>query len=299
MTPDPSPSRTPDAEVLIDAALVKALLREQHPELADLPLRPADSGFDNAMYRLGPELAVRLPRRALGAQCILHEQSWLPQLAERLPLATPVPVRAGIAGCGYPWNWSVVPWLPGAPADLSPMNADQAEVLVHFLEALHVPAPVDAPRNPFRGVPLSQRASAVEERMRRLAASTTLITPALRTLWEQALANDGATHETWLHGDLHARNLLCSAGRITGVIDWGDVCVGDRATDLGCVWMLFDDRRVRERILGRYEADAATWARARGWVITVGLLLAGMQDPSEVRHRVMGEKALHNLLAGP
>jgi aminoglycoside phosphotransferase (APT) family kinase protein len=193
----------------------------------------------------------------------------------------------------------VVPWLPGTPADLSPLDPSEAEVLVGFLQALHVTAPVDAPRNPYRGVPLSQRAGAVEERIRRLSVSTELITPALLAAWERALASDGPARETWLHGDLHLRNVLCSSGRITGVVDWGDVCVGDRATDLGCVWMLFDDRAVRERCLSLYDADAATWARARGWVITVGLLLAGMHDPGEARHRIMGERALHNVLAGP
>jgi len=296
---DQTPARTPDAEVDIDARLTAALLREQHPDLAQLPLQLADSGFDNAMYRLGPELAVRLPRRTLAATLIVHEQSWLPLLAERLPLPIPVPVRVGVAGCGYPWRWSVVPWLQGTAADLSPLDASQAESLVHFLRALHVAAPADAPRNEFRGVPLSRRAAVVEERMHRLASSTSLITPAVRRLWEFALASDSNAVETWLHGDLHARNVLCTAGRMTGIVDWGDMCVGDRATDLGCVWMLFDDLEARERVLSLYDADQATWARARGWVVAIALLLAGMHDPAEARHRAMGEKALRNVLAGP
>jgi aminoglycoside phosphotransferase (APT) family kinase protein len=296
---DQTPSRTPDAEVHIDADLIAALLREQHPDLAALPLQPSDSGFDNAMYRLGRELAVRLPRRTLGAPLIMHEQLWLPLLATRLPLPIPVPVRVGVPGCGYPWCWSVVPWLSGMPADLSPLDTSQVEPLVDFLRALHVPAPPAAPRNEFRGVPLSRRANVVEERMRRLASSTVLITPAVRRLWEQALASDTNAAETWLHGDLHARNVLCRAGRITGIVDWGDMCVGDRATDLGCIWMLLDDLGARQRALSLYEADDATWARARGWVVAVALLLAGMDDPAEIRHRLMGERALHNVLAGP
>jgi aminoglycoside phosphotransferase (APT) family kinase protein len=297
--PDPTPSRTPAAEVAIDMQLITALLREQHPDLADQPLELSDSGFDNAMYRLGPDLAVRLPRRALGAPMIMHEQTWLPLLARRLPLPIPVPIRVGVPGRGYPWRWSVVQWLPGTPADLSPIGADQVEPLVEFLRALHIAAPKDAPRNEVRGVPLSRRAAVVEERMSRLASSTGLITPAVRRIWERALAHDVPATPTWLHGDLHTRNVLCTAGRITGILDWGDMCAGDRATDLGCVWMLFDDLRARERILQLYDADEATWARARGWVITVGLLLAGMHDRTEVRYRVMGEKALGNVLAGP
>jgi len=101
--------------------------------------------------RLGDDLAVRLPRRAAAAALIEHEQRWLPELAPRLPLAVPAPFRAGRPGRGYPWSWSVTPWLPGdviARADVADPR-DLADQLARFLRALHRPAPADAPANPY------------------------------------------------------------------------------------------------------------------------------------------------------
>src|SRR6188472_1139756 len=101
----------PAAEFDIDAALIRALLNAQHPDLANLPLVDVGAGWDNKLYRLGENLAVRLPRRAAAAGLIEHEQRWLSELAPQLPLPVPVPVRIGRPGCGYPWSWSVTPWL--------------------------------------------------------------------------------------------------------------------------------------------------------------------------------------------
>jgi aminoglycoside phosphotransferase (APT) family kinase protein len=103
----------PPAEVPIDIALVRALLEEQHPDLAALPIVEASEGWDNRTFRLGEELAIRLPRRAASAPLIEHEQRWLPILAPHLPLPIPNPLRIGRAGCGFPWSWSVTRWLPG------------------------------------------------------------------------------------------------------------------------------------------------------------------------------------------
>lgn len=95
-------SSTPPAETPIDEALVARLLAEQHPDLAGLPLRLAATGWDNATYRLGDDLAVRLPRIAAAAPLVANEQRWLPELAPRLPVPVPVPVRTGEPGQGYP-----------------------------------------------------------------------------------------------------------------------------------------------------------------------------------------------------
>src|SRR5580693_3164376 len=111
---------TPAAEVEIDAALIQALLQEQHPDLAHLACVPVEAGWDNVMVRLGDAFCLRLPRRAAAAEAIAHEQEWLAGLAEGLPLQIPVPLWTGVPGCGYPWRWSIVPWLPGAAADLVP-----------------------------------------------------------------------------------------------------------------------------------------------------------------------------------
>lgn len=290
---------TPAAEHPIDEGLVRALLADQHPDLAGLPLRMIDAGWDNVMMRLGDQLVVRLPRRAAAAALITHEQRWLPQLADRLTLPIPVPYRTGTPGRGYPWSWSVVPWLPGRSADECPPKSDQAIPFATFLRSLHGPAPADAPLNPVRGGPLAGRASVAEERLRRLSERTSLITPRLMRLWQAALEAPIDLSPTWLHGDLHPRNLLVEQGAISGVIDWGDLTSGDPATDLAAIWMLFDDPRARREALAAYgELSAATLARARGWALHFGAMLleSGMVDHPP--HALIGERTLRRLEAG-
>src|SRR4029078_9583413 len=107
-------------------ALVSSARAEHTPHLPPLPLREIDAGWDNALFRLGDHLAVRLPRRAAAAPLIDHEQIWLPGLAARLSLPVPAPYRVGAPARGYPWRWSVVPWLAGVPADQEEPHAAQA-----------------------------------------------------------------------------------------------------------------------------------------------------------------------------
>ena len=161
----------PPAEAPIDIALVRALLEEQHPDLAGLPLVDAGEGWDNRTFRLGEGLVVRLPRRAASARLIEHELRWLPTLAPHLPLPVPSPIRIGRAGCGFPWSWSVTRWLPGETALVAPLldAHDAASDLAGFLRALHRPAPHDAPRNPWRGVPLDARDALLREHLAALA----------------------------------------------------------------------------------------------------------------------------------
>src|SRR5690606_34153550 len=231
----------PPAEIDIDAALVRALLEEQFPDLAQQPISPAESGWDNAMFRLGERLAVRLPRRAMALPFLEREQRWLPQLADALPVPVPRPLRIGKPGAGFPWPWSVVPWLPGRPAAEERLAPDQVLVLAGFLRAVHRPAPADAPENPFRSVPLAMRADALAERWQRLERDTSLITDEIRRTWREALDAPIDVAPSWIHGDLHPRNLLVHQGALSGVIDWGDMARGDRATDLATIWMTFED----------------------------------------------------------
>ncbi|MEJ2133210.1 MAG: phosphotransferase, partial [Gammaproteobacteria bacterium] len=179
---------TPEAEHAIDAPLVRALLSDQHADLAGQSIRLLAEGWDNAMFRLGDDLLVRLPRRQISAALIVHEQTWLPRLAERLAIPIPAPVRVGLPGRGYPWRWSVVPWIAGRSADQAPMDVGQAGRLADFLLALHTEAPADAPENPVRGVPLESRAEGLEERLERLRSRTELVTREVEDAWEAALA---------------------------------------------------------------------------------------------------------------
>lgn len=284
---------TPPAEFDLDGAFVARLLAEQHPDLADLPLQPIDAGWDNAMFRLGDSLAVRLPRRAAAAPLIVHEQRWLPRLADRLSLPVPTPYRVGTPALGYPWSWSVVPWLPGRAADHQPPHPAQAPAFATFLRSLHVAAPGDAPANPVRGGPLSARAAGVEERMHRLASKTELITPPLKRIWDAAVSAPYDAPATWLHGDLHPRNILVEHEVITGIIDWGDITAGDRATDLAAIWMLFGEARARETALRTYaDLSESTLQRAKGWAILFGTVLLETGLIDHPGHAAIGARTL-------
>lgn len=295
----PGPPRgTPRAEVAVDEALVRALLAQQHGDLAGLPLVLVDEGWDNVMYRLGEAYVVRLPRRAAAATLIEREQRWLPQFAGRLPVRVPAPMRCGEPGAGYPWCWSVLPWIAGEAADLEPPAESEAATLASFFRALHVPAPPEAPRNPVRGVPLVQRQAMVEARAARVAAATDALTPRLARLWQAALEAPGDDGDRWLHGDLHARNVLVERGRIVGIIDWSDLASGDRATDLAAIWGLLGTRAARRAAMEACEASEATWARARGWAYAFGMMLLDSGLADHPRHAAMGRRTLGRLDEG-
>ena len=282
------------ADIYVDERLVRALLVDQHPDLAGERLRLVGNGWDNAILRLGDRLAVRMPRRRSAAELVRHEQQVLPVLAPRLPVAVPVPVRIGRPSALFPWAWSVVPWFEGATVAGAGLRDDiaLAEDVAAFLAALHRPAPLDVPSNPVRGVPLAERASAVEARF-----DSGLLPEAgrLRALWAAALAAPRwAGRALWLHGDLHPANLLQRGGRLTAVIDFGDVTAGDPATDLATAWLTFGPAaRARFRVL--VHPDAATWSRARGWALCMAGAMFVDSEPGTVTTRI-GRAALAEVL---
>lgn len=286
----------PPADWHIDAPLVRALLDEQHPDLAHLPIEPFASGWDNKMFRLGDELIVRLPRRAAAVSLLAREQRWLPELAPRLPLPVPAPVRAGVPTVRFPAPWSVLPWLRGVAANEQPLRANQAVPLARFLKQLHVPAVPELPRNPFRGISLQEKAPVIEEWLERVARKTKLVTAAIRGIWREALEAPPDPHEMWIHADLHARNVLVDRGKLSAVIDWGDVCRGDRATDLAAFWMLLPNARARAVAMETYgDVPDGTWARARGWAVGFGAVLLDAGITDDPSYAAMGESVMRQL----
>lgn len=287
----------PAADIDLPIALVRDLLRAQHPDISQLPLAEAASGWDNAIFRLGGELAVRLPRRAVAAALLENEQRWLPLLHARLPLPVPKPVRIGLPQKPYPWRWSVTPWIAGDTADRSEPGPDQTTVLAAFLDALHTRPPANAPRNPYRGVPLAQRQAAFTRYATSLASRGRRVDDGLLKLWSDAVARPVDVPATWIHGDLHAHNVLVVRGRIVGVIDWGDMAQGDRATDLASVWMLFPQRASREGAIAACRSVTRhTWQRARGWALLHSLAILDAGDPALVG---LAERTMQCLLDGP
>ena len=287
----------PAAEVDVDDDLVRALLAEQHPDLAELPLTLVASGWDNVLYRLGDELSVRLPRRALAAPLIEQEQRWLPELAPILPLPVPVPIRTGAPSDDYPWRWSICRWLDGATALESTIDDfDAAAIsLGAFGRALHVPAPEDAPINGwFRGVDLALRDDAVQERINQLG--TTIDAATVRARWAEFVAVPAwSAPPVWLHGDTHPGNILVNDGAVSAIIDFGDLTKGDPATDIAIAWMLLppSSRPVFRDAVG---VDDDTWRRGHGWALLFGVLLLAT-SADNARYHQLGEHTLHEALA--
>ena len=203
----------PAAEVQIDEELVRQLLAEQHPDLAELPLRIADSGFDNELWRLGDDLAVRMPRRAVAADLLANEQRWLPGTGRTAAVSrSRSPLRLGRPSLGYPWPWSVVPWLTGDPGDQVPVTdrCDAGQRLGAFLRALHQPAPPSAPFNSWRSVPLTARAETFEAQL--AALGTDVDSRGIRRVWRRAISAEPISGPAqWIHGDLHPANTLTGA----------------------------------------------------------------------------------------
>ena len=257
-------------EVETDVALVRRLLAGQFPHWAELPIDPVVSyGTDHDIYRLGDGLAARLPRIGWATKQAAKEAEWLPRLAPHLPLAIPVQLAMGDPAEGYPFTWSVYEWLPGENANGAIGDLDQAAVdLAAFVKALRrVDATVAHSRPPrSRGAPLAE----LDEQVRRSIAELgdrTNGDAALRS-WEESLSApqwDG--DEVWVHGDLLPGNLLVVDGRLSAVIDFGCLNVGDPACDLQPAWNVFaGDSRARYR--AELQVDDASWLRGRGWALS-------------------------------
>jgi aminoglycoside phosphotransferase (APT) family kinase protein len=288
----------PDADVVIDEALVRGLLDAQHPEWRSEPLVYLDAGWDNAAWRLGDDLLVRLPRRDDAAALIVNEQRWLPEIAEGLPLEVPLPVATGTPGLGFPYSWSVVPWLDGVAADVAELTeADEsAERFGAFLTALHQPAPPDAPQNPYRGGPLEEKTELFVARANGLSDEVDV--EGLAAIWAEGLQAPVTDVEpAWLHGDLHPGNLLVNDGILTGVIDFGDLCQGDPATDLAGAWLLFEPNQLGTVRSAAGGIDDATWARTRAWAAFFGLIFTAIGMNGRPSYEVIGRRTLTSLLS--
>lgn len=287
----------PRAEVGITISLVRHLISSQHPDLAGQPVTFLASGWDNVLYRVGDRLVARLPRRALGAEIIVNEQRWLPELAPDLPLPVPYAERIGTPNLMYPWHWSLTPYLPGEPASAADgLDWDAAAVaLGEFLRALHVPAPADAPINPFRGCWVGNREDSFRSNLN--AAGDQVDTGAALRVWAEATAAplyDGPS--VWLHGDLHPANILAHDGRISGVIDWGDITAGDPATDLSAAWAVLPPEH-HEAFWKAYGTDDEPLrARARGWALRLGLVFLAFSADNPAMLAI-GQRTLPRVLA--
>ena len=259
-------------EVDTDASLVRRLLAAQFPQWAALPIEPVvSSGTDNAIYRLGEDMAVRLPRIEWATGQVDLEERWLPMLAPLVPVAIPAVLAKGEPAEGYPWHWSVQGWLNGENPDVGDLvdAGSLATDLAQFIAALQQIDPKDGPpagarrsaRTPRRADAHGDRPAARDRRYRRCAAA-----------WERAL-QAAAWHgpPVWIHGDLLSGNLLCVDGRLSAVIDFSCLGVGDPACDLIPAWCVLP-AEARSVFRAALEVDDATWERGRGWALSIALI---------------------------
>ncbi len=279
-------------EVSTDAALVRRLLAGQFPHWAELPIEPVSSfGTDNALYRLGGGMVVRLPRIDWAVGATESDFRWLPLLAPRLHVEIPQPLASGVPAEGYPWPWGVYTWVEGEDARDSAVDPGELARFVVSLRELDLP---DGPAA-GRGAPLRTRDAATRTAISQLEGEIDV--QAAIAAWEAALeVPDWPGPPKWVHGDLLAGNLLLRNGRLTGVIDWSGVGVGDPAADLMGAWSLFEAEE-RDAFRADVAVDDRTWARGRGLALSQGSVALPYYKETNPVLAGIGRRAIANVLA--
>jgi aminoglycoside phosphotransferase (APT) family kinase protein len=295
-------SSIPPAEVDITPSLIRRLLLDQHPDFAEFEIGDRFQGWDNVTTRLGEALAVRMARLTASAPLAEREIEWLPRIGTGWSFGAPVPIRIGEPGRGYPWRWSVVPWFEGVDATVEPLRGAGAEDIGRALREIHVPAPSDAPHTPWRTAPLFEREGEILTHLGDLdrRARTEVLgwdAARARRLWQEA--SELPWHRsTWVHADIHVRNVVTRSGRLAAILDWGEAGAGDPAQDLGQLWLLLtsDDADLAFAAYG--EVDDETRLRAKGEALATAVRLISTGDAGYIG---TGWRGLTNLglAAGP
>jgi len=267
--------------VEIDSALVSRLVAEQFPKWADLSVRPVPrQGNDNRTFRLGEQLAVRLPSAAGYVEAVAKEDNVLPYLSRHVAMHLPRTVAVGAPGAAYPWPWSIREWIVGTDpeVDISLHRSALAVSVGTFLTELRA-APADPSRragrhSSFRGCHPSVYSAEVHHALAVLGGRVDAAK--CFRIWEEALETHWAGDPVWFHGDMATGNLLVREGGLCAVIDFATCGVGDPACDLVLAWTFFrgEEQNAFAAAIG---LDADTWRRARGWALWKAL--ATLADP--------------------
>ena len=275
-------------EIEIDLPLVRRLVNSSFPHLASRPLRPIEAyGSTNALFRLGDDLLVRLPRQPGGSATIDKEARWLPHVAVALPITVPKIIAIGEPDLGYPERWAVMHWIDGETPELPSIGSDSptddglALGLADFIRALGVlQVPADALTDPelshYRGESLAAIDASTRDYLAdcRQLHGLDLDLDGCERVWEAAMALPDSAETVaarWIHGDLLAENLLVRNGRLAAVLDFGCLSVGDPTVDLIVAWEVLDspNRELFQSLLG---VDEVTWMRGRAWALAIALM---------------------------
>ena len=282
----------------MSANLVEQLVQSQHPDLINTVIREMAPGFDNTIWRLGDDLVVRLPRRQVAVPLIKNEQRWLPELAPRLPLAIPTPIRFGRPSELFAWPWTIAQWIEGTPGNaLGPtVLAGAAIPRGAFFRALHRDAPVDAPTNEFRSVPLGSHETNFHSRLDEVGPA--IDRDGVVRIWEASLdAAPWVEALQWIHGDPHPANLIFRDDTLVGVIDFGDLCAGDPATDLAGGFLALPLESIDDFLRSYGSIDEATIQRTLGWAVHFGLMFVLLGASDEPSYGPIGRRSIASALA--
>jgi aminoglycoside phosphotransferase (APT) family kinase protein len=251
------------AEIEVTPRLAAELIRKQFPDLSSGPVTVLATGWDNTAFAVDGQWLFRFPRRQVAVPGVRREITVLPRLAAALPLPIPDPRFVGRPSARYPWPFFGARLLPGAElADSGLPDSGRAKAAAsvgRFLRVLHDPGLVarlddaDLPVDPMQRASAPVRADLAREVLARLACRGTWPgDPGVSQLLDRAGHGTAAGGPLVVsHGDLHVRHLLVDrAGSVTGVIDWGDLCLADPAVDLSIAYLGFAGKARADLLAG-------------------------------------------------
>ncbi|MDP4550110.1 aminoglycoside phosphotransferase family protein [Alkalihalobacillus macyae] len=260
----------------INTDLVRRLINEQFPKLSGLDITPVkNGGNDNRTFHLGDDMSVRLPSSEHYAPQVEKEQAWLPKLAREISLPISTPIAKGYPNHEYPFPWSINKWLEGETVtrnnirDVNQCARDLGAFLIELQSVDASGGPIAGKHNFYRGGDLAiynqESRGAID------ANKDILDTSILEDVWNLALSSKFSGKAVWVHGDMAPGNILTLDGKLSAVIDFGIIGVGDPSCDYVMAWTFFDDesRKVFKRTLN---PDEETWNRARGWALWKALI---------------------------
>lgn len=226
-------------EIAVDRELARRLIGSQFAELDLRSLEQIGEGWDNTVWLVDERWVFRFPRREIAVPGFLRELEVLPRIARRLDIAIPTPVFRGRALDGYPWPFAGSELIAGTELGGPRDESALAGALGAFLRCLHdLEPPVELPIDPNRRADMPHRVTLVRKSLGALARAR-LWSPDERAegLLDAALELDSPDRAVTSHGDLHFRHVLVDpVGALTGVIDWGDVCLAAPSVDLQLYW---------------------------------------------------------------